>query len=258
MIQAQQNDLKRLVATERAFARAAENQGVREAFIQFFAEDGVVFQPAAVNAREHWMARPESGALLVWSPAWADIASTGDMGYTTGPWEFKPAGPAGPPIAFGQYITVWKKQSDGNFRAVVDIGVSHPQPGGPPDTECAFPGDIVKQSDVAISGDRPALTFMSETDYRPMLADDVRIFRDQQFPVVGQAAALRQIRLENDKIASGAISDATCDGSGDLHYCYGTLQRTTRDGSVETGNLLRIFKCRDRQWRLVLEVFGGQ
>src|SRR5689334_7511762 len=82
-------DLRKLVDTEQAFARAAAEKGTRAAFLEFLADDGIVFNPTEANGKLVWKARPESPALLAWNPAWADISSDGKLGYTTGGWEFR-------------------------------------------------------------------------------------------------------------------------------------------------------------------------
>ena len=51
---------------------------------------------------------------LKWEPVKADIAASGDLGYTYGTWT------AG--NARGHYLTIWKKQSGGNWKVVVDFG----------------------------------------------------------------------------------------------------------------------------------------
>ncbi len=54
-----QDDLREsLAATERAFARHSLEHGLRAAFIEYFADDGINFQPDPVNAKEAFRARP--------------------------------------------------------------------------------------------------------------------------------------------------------------------------------------------------------
>src|SRR3954468_14494145 len=125
-----------LVEMEHAFARAAATKGTRDAFIEFLADDGIIFQPGPVNGKKFWTERQPRKGLLSWEPVFADVSRAGDLGYTTGPWEFRPNGPDDQPAAFGQYFTIWKKQSGGDWKAVLDRGVP---------TEKSFP--------------RPALTF---------------------------------------------------------------------------------------------------
>ena len=58
-------------------------------------------------------------------------AASGDMGFTTGPWEAKGDINDEKPSGYGHFVTVWKKQADGSWKFVVDLGISHPQSGGP-------------------------------------------------------------------------------------------------------------------------------
>src|SRR5580765_399251 len=119
-----------LVQMERDFARAAATKGTRDAFLEFIADDGILFQPGPVNGKKFWAERQPRKGLLSWEPVFADVSRAGDLGYTTGPWEFRPNGPADQPVAFGLYFTIWKKQPDGAWKAVLDRGVT---------TEQAFP-----------------------------------------------------------------------------------------------------------------------
>src|SRR3989442_11248041 len=100
-----------IVEAERAFARAAATKGTRDAFLEFLADDGVIFQPGPVNGKEFWQARAPRKGLLSWEPIFADVSLAGDMGYTTRPYEFRPKGANDKPITFGQDFTVCKKQT---------------------------------------------------------------------------------------------------------------------------------------------------
>src|SRR5260221_7027640 len=98
-----QSDLQKLVDTENAFARTAAEKGTRTAFLSFLADDSIVFNPQRSNGKEVWTARKESPALLSWYPIFADISGNGLIGYTTGPWEYRPKGKEDTPAAFGHY-----------------------------------------------------------------------------------------------------------------------------------------------------------
>src|SRR5947209_5025845 len=143
---AQKGDLRQasrlpIVEAERAFARAAAVKGTRDAFLEFLADDGVIFQPGPVNGKQFWQARTPRKGLLSWEPIFADVSLTGDLGYTTGPYEFRPNGADDKPIAFGQYFTIWKKQTDGSWKVALDRGTSNPQPSGPI-APLQFPKDV--------------------------------------------------------------------------------------------------------------------
>lgn len=83
-------ELQNLVNTEIEFAKTSETKGTKTAFLEFLADEGVIFQPMETNGKTAWKARPESPALLSWRPNWADISSDGNLGYTTGGWELRP------------------------------------------------------------------------------------------------------------------------------------------------------------------------
>src|SRR5215813_15390999 len=127
--------LKSLVETEQAFSKAAEVQGTREAFVAYIADDGILYRPGAVNGKQwmkdHPLPPSPTRNLLAWQPIFARVASAGDLGYTTGPWEFKDNIKDEQPSGYGNFVTVWKKQPDGAWKFVVDLGISHPQSGGP-------------------------------------------------------------------------------------------------------------------------------
>src|SRR6266850_8025432 len=86
--------LNSMVETERAFSQMSEEKGTREAFAAFIADDGILFRPTAVLGKK-WMQEhplPPSPArpVLSWQPIFAAVSGAGDLGYTTGPWQFKP------------------------------------------------------------------------------------------------------------------------------------------------------------------------
>src|SRR5207248_506066 len=81
-----------LVAAEVAFARRAATRNTRDAFVENLAPDAVLFDPLPVNGHDLYAARPVTKAKLVWTPAYAAIAASGNFGVTSGPWEYTPTG----------------------------------------------------------------------------------------------------------------------------------------------------------------------
>jgi ketosteroid isomerase-like protein len=253
----QDANLQQLVVTEKAFAEMARSAGARQAFLHFLDEQGVLFQPEAVNGREHWQSRPESPALLSWTPVWADISDNGNLGYTTGDWEFRSQGPDDAPVAFGQYITLWKKQDDGAFRAVLDIGISHAKP-DQLQNDWESPSEIAEAENRSVDdeqGARPSgLRDIDLLEYQQLLANDVRLYREQQLPFVGKQNALDQIKKEYSGIRSRQVTTTQHEWSGNLMYGYGVLELTRTDDTRERANLLQIWKRRNGRWEMVLEV----
>ena len=109
-----------LVEREHAFAAAARDRGVKAAFLEFLGEDSIVLQPGPVWGRAAWTARKEITAQLEWVPDRAQLAKSGEFGFTTGPWLLTPADPAAG-RAEGRYFTVWRRGTEG-WRVLFDGG----------------------------------------------------------------------------------------------------------------------------------------
>jgi ketosteroid isomerase-like protein len=112
------------------FAEAAKQSGARTAFLNWFANDGVMCTPAVENALETVAKWPEAKDSLEWYPSQSYTASSNDMGYTMGPWTYRSAD--GKQEVFGTVLSVWRKQPDHSWRVVLDCGVHHPKPASVP------------------------------------------------------------------------------------------------------------------------------
>lgn len=254
-----QSDLKELVNTEKAFARTAAETGTKAAFLKFLADDGVVFNPDRANGKEVWSARKESPALLSWYPSFADISSSGSIGYTTGPWEYRPKGKGDLPVAFGHFVTLWQKQPNGQFRAVLDIGVTHEKP-AVPEPEFNPVRAAASSSDTSsYAGDAAARFFETVSGsgapkaYREFAAADIRLLRDKKMPVVGKKSVLKEIGNQKGKLSISKRMSFY--GSGDLAYATNTYILNKPDGTAEKGNFVQIWKLIDKRWQIVLDIF---
>jgi ketosteroid isomerase-like protein len=126
---AQGSDL--LVQLEAGFAKAVAEHG-RAAFVTYFADDGVELEDGggiatrdAISKKPAW---PE-GTSLTWTPIKADMAASAHLGYTYGNYVFKSKDKEGKPVTYyGKYTSIWKKQKDGSWKVVVDMGNSSPAP----------------------------------------------------------------------------------------------------------------------------------
>lgn len=123
-----------LMRTDTEFSDAAQKVGVGEAFVRFADEDATMLPSGqnAVTGREEvhkQFADFPKGATLIWKPFKADVASSGDLGYTLGTYESRGTGADGKPATrYGKYCSVWKKQKDGSWKWVVDVGTPSPEP----------------------------------------------------------------------------------------------------------------------------------
>lgn len=117
-----------LVQAETEFCAQVGKEGVPAGFLAHIAPDGVLLA-AGYGKRGEAVVReqyPENkpGVVLTWKPEIVDVAASGDLGYTTGPWELRLPGKEGgaPTVHTGRYMTIWKRQPNGTWKFVLDGG----------------------------------------------------------------------------------------------------------------------------------------
>jgi ketosteroid isomerase-like protein len=113
--------LRSLLETEFAFGQRAQTS-VRAAFLEYLAEDALVLAPAGpVSGRAFYSAAKEDPGSLEWYPAGAELADSGDLGFTTGPWTYS----RGDARIHGHFLTIWKRDAGCRWTVEFDGGVSH-------------------------------------------------------------------------------------------------------------------------------------
>ena len=112
--------------TELAFAKLAKEQGLKVAFTTYAADDAVINRGdnliKGIKAIEEYYANQKFlNVSLEWEPEFIEVAESGDLGYTYGPYIFKATDSNGKEISSeGIFHTVWKKQANGDWRYVWD------------------------------------------------------------------------------------------------------------------------------------------
>ncbi len=114
-----------------AFAKATAKRGV-DGWVSYFADSGVMVTPGrnvvGRSAIRELMA-PELGdttVALTWRPASVEVSSGGELGYTIGRWDRTSRVNAGAPVRHGSYVTIWRKQGDGTWKVMLDVGNADP------------------------------------------------------------------------------------------------------------------------------------
>ncbi len=228
--------LDSLVEAERAFAQTCQEKGIRESFLAFLADEAMVFRPHAVSGRKWYQERPASSGVLSWEPSFADVAASGDFGYTTGPWEYKQARTDSQSVAFGHFVSVWKKQANGEWRVVIDEGIDHPQAAArPTKVETSSKPSAAKVVDGRIEDVAAERQKLLKTDqqfsdrsaangtvtaFGFYVASDVRLCRHGSLPFVEKEAAQAILSEKPCRLAWQPIA-GDLSASGDLGYTYG-------------------------------------
>jgi len=244
-----------VVEAERAFARMAQEKGSAEAFRTFIAEDGQMFLPRPTRAKPLLEAGKIPIGPLRWWPVYAGIATSGDLGFTTGPAIVG----TGPAAGHAVFFTIWKRQRDGGWRWVMDKGVSQraEPPGGESAPVQALAAGTPRGSAAwaEVSAAEAALAKALATDARRALVDalapDGRLLRNGPPPAIGRKAVQAVLAEEPVRMATAPIG-GEASAAGDLAYTYGTASWTDESGA-RTGHYLRVWQHRARGWRVVID-----
>jgi len=267
-----QDTLQSLILAERSFAQVSADSGMRQAFMTFLAEDAIVFRPEPVNGRERYANSPEVPGMLIWQPCFADISHDSKLGYTTGPWEFRQDSKNDSADGYGDYISVWKKQSDDFWKVVVDAGISHPHPGydlRKVVMETEHPVIDLSQKVQKMPEIDPAVlleidrSFSNQAEglgiqkaFQSYASPNVRLYRENYLPMVGLEYSLTYL---SDFTGTYRWTPQAADMaiSADLGYTYGTGEYRIEMAdslTVERFSYLRIWKLdNEGSWKMELE-----
>jgi ketosteroid isomerase-like protein len=213
------SDFEDMVAAERAFAADASARNTREAFLAAYDPDGIAFSPGPANAHRVWTARAPNKNRLEWAPEVAEIAASGELGYTSGPWRFTKEGDE-QPSAFGHFFTIWRKNDQGKWKVLVDHGIGH--------NEVPFPDKVIRRGGIG-AGTPPSwpvgiaelrnadLLPPGQLDARLVSADFWRL-REHELPgsrAVGQALPSHAQRVDTGLVLAKSGELAATWGGGD-------------------------------------------
>jgi ketosteroid isomerase-like protein len=124
-----QSDKQELITADTEFSNLSAEKGMHEAFLAYMDENVVMLKPyqypivGKEKQREIYAQNPDTGFTLTWKPSFADISQSGELGYTYGIWEITTKDSTGKEVkGNGTYATVWKKDSEGKWKFVLDTG----------------------------------------------------------------------------------------------------------------------------------------
>lgn len=259
---AQEEALRSLVDAEWEFINLARETNTRDAFWAQFTDQTILFGEGPVNAKKSYENQKPNASWLKWEPIFSDIAASGDFGYNTGPWEFRPTKTDENAVAFGQFVSMWRKQEDGRWKLLLDIGIDHPKPSSVPtwktsslelarkkngevDTRVALP-KLEQDFINAQMKNKPGA-------YKESLSAEVRLYRPGKEPMTESLTVASY--LEKEPVVQYHFIDGGMAASADLAYAYGTAVVHLTTSQTKAANYLRIWKNeKDRGWRIVLDL----
>ena len=251
-----QKPIDNLIQAEKDFASYSVANSTKEAFLKFLDSNGIVFDNGkAVNGIELWNKRESRPGILNWYPLFAEIAASGDFGYTTGPWTFQPKTIQDSVVARGQYSTVWHKDEKGEWRFLIDLGSNNTPAAG-----IAEVLKIERTNQEYKSGNRKSLVKaekkfikLSGKSSRDAYKNNISFlfcllnrnstalgwFQDAYYKIFDSMPAKIQYSILGSGIAL----------SGDLGYVYGITEINGK-----TDNYLRIWRREREGWKIAVEV----
>ena len=257
LARAQENDpaaaARTIVENEAKFYQLGQDSGTKAAFLEFLADDGIVFNPGPVNGKQDWQKRPDQGISLKWTPVFAAMSRSADLGYTTGPAEWRKGKDDAKPFGYGQFLSIWRKQKDGNWKVALDAGSEVPGPSKSeeaPELEYSIsevaepaPSDKTAINRLLRNAEGKFATAARTDSTAAILAaasEALRVHREGVFPAVGRDAAALMLSVTRGALAvektGGGMSEA-----GDLAYSYGKYT-LTRPEKTERGHYLQIWR----------------
>lgn len=116
---------RKLLQLEADFASATAQRG-GDGFASFFANDAITL-PAqgrilSGDASKDTMRWNPKDFELSWQPVKAEVAASGDLGYTYGYYQSVSHTTKGDVRREGKYTTIWRKQKNGEWKVVLDMG----------------------------------------------------------------------------------------------------------------------------------------
>lgn len=112
-----------LINVDKAFSTLCKEKGMNYAFLYYAAEEGVILRTNSMpvigkNKIKQLFQNDDSNIEFTWKPLYAEVAKSGDLGYTYGTYKIN----TGKSEQKGTYVSIWKKNANGEWKFVLDSG----------------------------------------------------------------------------------------------------------------------------------------
>ena len=252
-----QKGIDGLINAEKNFAAYSVANSTKEAFLKFLDSTGIVFDNGKpVNGIETWNKREKRPGVLNWHPQYAEISESGDFGYTTGPWTFQNS-ISDTVVARGQYTTVWHINKNGEWKFLVDLGVSNTPANSKTDVKKIdvakqfFPHGTIPHVAPVVNSENYFLRSVVKKKskaYKKYLSAEGILNRNGYLPAVNLPDQQKLIEMTSSSV------QYKMDGWGmsenmDMGFVYGiTIINEKKE------NYLRIWRWEKDGWKIALEV----
>jgi ketosteroid isomerase-like protein len=262
-----QAKVETVIAAEENFNKLVARKGIKDGFLAVADPEGIVFKPDAKLITQFYGSIDKQPGNLSWKPKFARISANGDLAFTAGPYIYETSKTDEDKV-YGDYVSVWRNDGDGNLKLLIDLGIQHPEAESEALIDFKEP-DVSKQAaaskdpfagkTVILDYDKTfnySLTKSTMATYKEFLSPEGRYYFPGFEPMTGVDKILKFIDNEAINITAETVN-AGRSTSNDLAYSYGTA-RITKGAIVSNYNYVRIWEVDAKhQWNVLLEVFSA-
>ncbi|MEO8512638.1 MAG: DUF4440 domain-containing protein [Ignavibacteria bacterium] len=114
--------------TDIDFSELSKQKGMKTAFLTYAADNAVLLRAytmpiAGYDAVKKFLEDGDTNFQLIWAPLYADISTSGELGYTYGTYSLTFKDESGTEqTRYGTYVSIWKLDSEGKWKFVLDTG----------------------------------------------------------------------------------------------------------------------------------------
>jgi len=260
--------VNKVIIAEENFNKSVAKKGIKDAFLEVADPEGIVFKPNAIKITDFYNNIVKQSGTLRWEPKFARISAGGDLAFTAGPYIYQ-NGKTDDDKLFGDYVSIWRVDSDNKLKLLIDLGIMHPEPEEQVTTDFKDPDPNKK---VEISKDpfngkklivgtdntfnHTASTLSTLATYKEFLSPEGRFYFPGFEPMTGQDKILKFIQSEAITISAETVNAGRAI-SNDLAYTYGRA-RIKKGNIVSNYNYVRIWEIDStHKWNILLEIFSA-
>jgi len=260
-------DVSKAVEADKNFNKQVERKGIKGGFLAVADAEGIIFKPDAVNITDFYNNIDKQAGTLTMQPNFARIAVNGDLAFTAGPYVYQ-NGSADTDKVYGDYVSIWKAESNNEFKLLINLGIQHPESDqdmvsdfkNPDSTKTVPPSkDPFSGKRVILATDNSfnhSLTLSTLAGYKEFLSPEGRYYFPGFDPIMGQDKVMKFIDNEGITITA-QTTNAGRSTSNDLAYTYGKA-RIKKGNIVSNYNYVRIWEIdATHKWNILLEVFSA-
>ena len=122
---------KILLDTDFEFARTSVKKGPSAAFYLYLADNAMQLPEGSLpiyGRTAIYETMKGDYYDLIWTPVKAEVAKSGELGWTWGKYVVTVRKTDGTTTSYGKYLNIWRKQPDGKWKVIVDMGNESPSP----------------------------------------------------------------------------------------------------------------------------------